>query len=124
MLEWQKTLEPFKGQKIVSYHDSWLYFGGRFGLKIELFLEPKPGIPPTPAHLAEVITKMKSDNTHVIIVDPYLNRKTAETVARNTGATVVDVTQFPGGVKGTEGGYIQMLDYLVNSIAKALAEKK
>ena len=124
MVEWQKTLEPFKGQQIVSYHDSWLYFGGRFGLKIELFLEPKPGIPPTPAHLAEVITKMKQDNTHVIIVDPYLNRKTAETVARNTGATVVDVTQFPGGVKGTEGGYIQMLDYLVNSIAKALAEKK
>jgi ABC-type Zn uptake system ZnuABC Zn-binding protein ZnuA len=67
---------------------------------------------------------MKQDNTHVIIVDPYLNRKTAETVARNTGATVIDVTQFPGGVKGTEGGYIQMLDYLVNSIAKALAEKK
>ena len=124
MVEWQKTLEPFKGQQIVSYHDSWLYFGGRFGLKIELFLEPKPGIPPTPAHLAAVITKMKQDNTHVIIVDPYLNRKTAETVARNTGATVVDVTQFPGGVKGTEGGYIQMLDYLVNSIAKALAEKK
>ena len=124
MVEWQKTLEPFKGQQIVSYHDSWLYFGGRFGLKIELFLEPKPGIPPTPAHLAEVITKIKQDNTHVIIVDPYLNRKTAEAVARNTGATVVDVTQFPGGAKGTEGGYIQMLDYLVNSIAKALAEKK
>jgi zinc/manganese transport system substrate-binding protein len=124
MVEWQKTLAPFKGQQIVSYHDSWLYFGGRFGLKIELFLEPKPGIPPTPAHLAEVITKMKSDNAHVIIVDPYLNRRTAETVARNANATVVDVTQFPGGVKGTEGGYIQMLDYLVNSIAKALAEKK
>lgn len=124
LAEWQKTLEPFKGRQIVSYHDSWLYFAGRFGLKIELFLEPKPGIPPTPAHLAEVITKMKQDGTHVIIVDPYLNRKTAETVARSTGATVVDVTQFPGGVKGTDGGYIQMVDYLVNSIAKALAEQK
>jgi zinc/manganese transport system substrate-binding protein len=124
MQEWQKTLEPFKGQQIVSYHDSWLYFAHRFGLKIELFLEPKPGIPPTPAHLTHVITKMKQDNSHVIIVDPYLNRKTAETVARNTGATVVDVTQFPGGLKGTDGGYIQMVDYLVNSMAKALAEKK
>src|SRR5204862_2189306 len=99
-------------------------FAGRFGLKIELFLEPKPGIPPTPAHLAEVITKMKQDNTRVIIVDPYLNRKTAETVARNTGATVVDVTQFPGGVKGTDGGYIQMEDYLVNALAKALGQKQ
>jgi zinc/manganese transport system substrate-binding protein len=93
-------------------------------LKIDLFLEPKPGIPPTPAHLADVIMKMKMENIHVIIVDPYLNRKTAETVARNTGATVVDVTQFPGGVKGTEGGYIQMMDYLVKALAKALAENK
>src|SRR5206468_4747909 len=99
------------------------YFGDRFGLKIDLFLEPKPGIPPTPAHLADVITKMKENKIHVIMVDPYLNRKTAETVARNTGATVVDVAQFPGGVKGTEGGYIQMMDYLVNAIAKALAKK-
>ncbi len=124
LVEWQKTLAPFKGQEVVAYHDSWPYFAARFGLKIELFLEPKPGVPPTPAHLADVIVKMKQDNVRAIIVDPYLNRKTAETVARNTGATVVDVTQFPGGVKGTEGGYIPMVDYLVNSLAKALVEKK
>ena len=120
LVEWQQTLAPFQGREVVTYHNSWLYFGERFGLKIDLFLEPKPGIPPTPAHLAEVITKMKANQVKVIIVDPYLNRKTAETAARDTGATVVDVTQFPGGVKGTEGGYIQMMDYLVNSMAKAL----
>jgi zinc/manganese transport system substrate-binding protein len=86
-------------------------------------MEPKPGIPPTPAHLAEVITKMKTGGAHVIIVDPYVSRRTAETVASKTGATVVDVTQFPGGVKGTEGGYIPMMDYVVKSIAKALGQK-
>ena len=124
LIEWQATLAPFKNTPVVAYHNSWLYFANRFGLKIELFLEPKPGIPPTPAHLAEVITKMKRDKVQVIIVDPYLNRKTAETVARDTDATVVDVTQFPGGVKGTEGGYIPMMDYLVNSIARTFAGKK
>jgi ABC-type Zn uptake system ZnuABC Zn-binding protein ZnuA len=56
-------------------------------------------------------------------VDPYLSRRTAETVARDTNATVVDVAQFPGGVKGTDGGYIALMDYLVNSIATALAKK-
>jgi len=122
--EWQNTLAPFKGASIVAYHDSWPYFARDFGFKIDLFLEPKPGIPPTPAHLAEVIFKMKSENAHVIIVDPYLNRRTAETVARDTGAAVVDVTQFPGGLKGTDGGYIQLEDYLVNALAKALAENK
>ncbi len=123
LVEWQKKLEPFKGQQVVAYHNSWLYFGDRFGLKIDLFLEPKPGVPPTPKHLAEVILRMKADNVHVILVDPYLNRRTAETVAARTGATVVDVTQFPGGVKGTEGGYIALMDYLVNAVAKALAVK-
>jgi len=120
---WQKLLAPQHGQHVVAYHNSWPYFGERFGLKIDLFLEPKPGIPPTPAHLAEVQARMKEQNIRVIIVDPYLNRRTAETVARNTGATVLDVTQFPGGVKGTEGGYVQLLDYLVTSLAKALESR-
>ncbi len=124
LVEWQKTLAPFRGQTVVSYHDSWPYFGQRFGLKLDLFLEPKPGIPPTPAHLAQVITQMKQDRVRVIIVDPYLNLKTAETVARNTDATVVAVTQFPGGVKGTDGGYLQMMDYLVNALAQALGKAK
>ncbi len=124
LVEWQKKLAPFKDRQIVAYHNSWLYFAKRFGLKIELFLEPKPGIPPSPAHLATVMAKMKELNARVVIVDPYLNRKTAETVARNTGAVVVDVAQFPGGVKGTDGGYIALMDYLIDSLAKALEEKK
>jgi zinc/manganese transport system substrate-binding protein len=124
MVEWQKKLEPFKGQQVVAYHNSWLYFGDRFGLKIDLFLEPKPGVPPTPRHLAEVILKMKQDKIHVILVDPYLDRRTAETVAAKADAAVVDVAQFPGGVKGSEGGYIPLMDYLVNSVAKALAGGK
>jgi zinc/manganese transport system substrate-binding protein len=124
LAEWQAKLSPFKGEHVVAYHNSWLYFGARFGLNIKLFLEPKPGIPPSPAHLARVIARMKELKARVVIVDPYLNRKTAETVARNTGATVVDVAQFPGGVKGTEGGYIALMDHLVNSIAKALEQEK
>lgn len=124
LAQWQARLAPFKGYELVAYHNSWIYFAARFGLKSELFLEPKPGIPPSPAHLADVIAKMKERNARVIIVDPYLNRRTAETVARGTGATVVDVAQFPGAVKGTEGGYVALMDYLVTSLAKALGESK
>ena len=122
--EWEQKLAPFKGQQVAAYHNSWPYFGERFGLKIDLFLEPKPGVPPTPTHLAEVIQQMRQNHVHAILVDPYLNRRTAEAVAEKTGATVVDVTQFPGGVKGTEAGYIPMMDYLVNATAKALATKQ
>src|SRR5438309_3343123 len=120
-VEWAKRLAPFEGQRVVAYHNTWPYFARRFGLSIDLFLEPKPGIPPTPVHLAEVVSRMKSEHVHIILLEPYQNRKTAEAVAADTGATVVEVAQFPGGVKGTEKGYIELMDYLVNSVAKALS---
>lgn len=123
LAEWQAKLAPFRGQQVVAYHNSWVYFAERFGLKIELFLEPKPGIPPSPAHLAALMAKMKETGARVIVVDPYLNRKTAETVARGTGATVVAVAQFPGAIKGTDD-YVALLDYLVNELASALKGTK
>lgn len=118
--EWEKTMAPYKGQEVVSYHDMWPYFANRFGLKMDMFLEPKPGIPPTPAHLAEVITQMKADHVKIIIVQPYQNRKTAETVAHHTDATVVDFATFPN----TDETYIAWIDGLVNSLAKAFAATK
>jgi zinc/manganese transport system substrate-binding protein len=123
MAEWEARLAPYKGQEVAAYHNSWLYFGDHFGLKIDLFLEPKPGVPPTPSHLAEVIIKMKQEHVRAILVDPYLNRRTADTVAAKTGAQVVPVAQFPGGVPGTEGSYLQLIDHDVNAIANALGAK-
>lgn len=120
LAEWQKALAPFRGQRLVAYHNTWPYFAKRFGLNIDLFLEPKPGIPPAAAHLAAVIAKMEAEHVRVILVEPFQNRKTAETVAADTGSLVVDVTQYPGGVRGTEGGYVQLMDYLVHTLAKAL----
>lgn len=122
LAEWQRILAPYRGQRVVSYHNSWPYFARRFGLQIDLFLEPKPGLPPTPTHLADVVAKMKENQVRVIIVEPYLNRNTAESVARQTGAVVIDVASFPGGVKGTEGDHVKLIDYLVTSLAKALGD--
>ncbi|MEW6750010.1 MAG: metal ABC transporter substrate-binding protein [Candidatus Latescibacterota bacterium] len=119
--EWQRRLAPYRGRRIVAYHNTWPYFARRFGLRIDLFLEPKPGIPPTPAHLAGVLATMQAEDIGAIVVEPYQNRRTAATIARDTGATVVDLTQYPGGVKGTEAGYIEMMDYLVEALAQALA---
>lgn len=118
---WQKQMAPFQGKSVVAYHNSWPYFANRFGVKIDLFLEPKPGIPPTPAHLTVVVTRMKAERIGVILVEPYQNRKTAEKVSAETGAAIVDFAQYPGGVKGSEGGYIELMDYLVNTLSTALS---
>jgi zinc/manganese transport system substrate-binding protein len=117
---WQKQLEPFKGRRIVAFHNSWPYFARRFGLRIDLFLEPKPGIPPTPVHLAEVIATMKAEKVGVILLEPHQNRRTAETVSAKTGAAVLEFSQYPGGVKGTEAGYIELMDHLVSVLATAM----
>jgi zinc/manganese transport system substrate-binding protein len=122
MAGWQKLLAPFQGRQVVAYHNAWPFFARRFGLKIEMFLEPKPGLPPTPAHLAGVTARMKAEQARVIFVEPYLDRRTAESVARSTGAKVIDVAYLPGGIEGTEDDYFKLMDYLVTSLAKALAE--
>jgi zinc/manganese transport system substrate-binding protein len=117
--EWGTALLPFKGQNVVAYHDSWPYFAHRFGLNIDIFLEPKPGIPPSPSHLVEVIAQMKAKNVKVIIVEPYHDRKIAEKAASATGAKVIDFSQFPGGIPGTES-YVKLIDVLVSRLAAAM----
>jgi zinc/manganese transport system substrate-binding protein len=117
--EWGATMLPFKGQNVVAYHDSWVYFAHRFGLNIDVFLEPKPGIPPSPSHLVEVIAQMRAQKIKAIIVEPFHNRKIAEKVASATGAKVVDFSQFPGGLPATDG-YVKLIDTLVNRLAAAL----
>ncbi len=123
LAEWQKRLAPYKGAKIVTYHKDFVYLAERFGLEIVETLEPKPGIAPSPSHLAAVITKMKATNARVILVQPYQNRKTAETVARQTGAEVLDVPQQPGAIPNT-ATYFELMDYIVSTIAAGLEEKR
>jgi zinc/manganese transport system substrate-binding protein len=117
--EWGRAMLPFKGQSIVAYHDTWPYFARRFGLVSEVFLEPKPGIPPSPSHLAEVIAKMKEQKIKAIFVEPFQNRKTAEKVAASTGAKVIDAAQFPGALPNTET-YVALIDALISRTAAAL----
>jgi ABC-type Zn uptake system ZnuABC Zn-binding protein ZnuA len=123
LAEWQKQLAPYRGARIVTYHKDFVYFAERFGLNILDELEPKPGIAPSPAHLAQVIIKMKAANAKVILVQPFQNRRTAETVARQTGATVLDVPQQPGAAPNTTS-YFDMMDNLVRTLADGLGAQK
>ncbi|MGZ3437567.1 MAG: metal ABC transporter substrate-binding protein, partial [Gemmatimonadaceae bacterium] len=121
--EWRKELAPYRGARIVTYHKDFVYFADRFGLNIVDELEPKPGIAPSPAHLAQVIGKMKAGNAKVILVQPFQNRKTAETVARQTGATVLDTPEQPGAASNTNS-YFDMMDNLVRTLAGGLGAQK
>jgi len=119
MTRWTKTLEPFRGAKLVVYHPQWIYFLSRFGLVQAATLEDRPGIPASPGHLVRVIQQMKAERIKVIIVEPWNDRKLAERVAQEAGAKAIVLASMVGGVKGADS-YIGAIDYNVNELSRAL----
>jgi len=118
MAEWNKKMEPFKGRKIAIYHRSWPYFVDRFGLVVACELEPKPGIPPSPTHLKEVIDIMKRDKVGVILMEVFYDEKPAQFVAGQTGAKVIVVPNSVGGTKDAND-YFSLMDTIINKLADA-----
>ena len=116
---WRAILQDLQDKHLAAYHDSWAYFAHRFQLKIDVFLEPKPGSPPTPAHLTEAIQKMKEYRIKAILVEPYQDRRLAEKIARSNDATVVDFSVFPGGIPDSDS-YVNLIDQLVKKFADAV----
>ena len=123
LAQWQAALAPYRGAKIVTYHRDFSYLAQRFNLDVVATLEEKPGIAPSPAHIAQVISTMKAQNARVILVQPYQNRRTAETVARQTGATVLDMPHQPGVAPDT-ATYFALMDYLVRTLVGAFTQER
>ena len=116
---WQDKLKPYAGTKVITYHNSWPYFGERFGLVRAGYVEPKPGIPPSPSHLKELIDQMKGEKIKLILMEPYFSEKDPNLVAGQAGAKVLKLASSVGAFKGTDD-YIAMFDYNVNLLAQAL----
>ena len=117
--EWQAALAPFKGTKFVSYHEHWPYFAARFGLVYYGTIELKPGIDPTPHHIEDLITSMKTERVPLVVREPQFPEKVPALIAEKTGAKLVKLPIMPGGVPNTET-YLAEMDYIVNTIATAL----
>src|SRR2546425_6940380 len=119
MVRWTKVLGPVKGAKVVVYHPDYIYFLTRFGLVQAGMVEDRPGIPPSPQHLAQLIRQMKDERIKVILVQPWNDLKLAQRVAEEAGARSVVIPTMVGGVKGAET-YIGAIDYNVNALVQAL----
>ena len=120
---WDEQMKPYRGRKVITYHQSWPNFVKRFGLQVADYVEPRPGIPPSPAHVVELITLMKRQNVKLILVEPYFDLKTPQSVARETGGQVVVLMPSVGGNKDT-GDYIRLFDYDVNLLVKAFQQAR
>ena len=118
---WLGKLGPFAQAKLVTYHRSWPYFLRRFHLDDVAELEPKPGIPPGPAHLLDVINTMDAQKARIILMEPFYNRADAAAVAEKTGARVVEVATAVHGQPQADN-YLDMLDNIVTRFSAALGE--
>ncbi|HUL74482.1 MAG TPA: metal ABC transporter substrate-binding protein [Vicinamibacterales bacterium] len=116
---WDAALGPYKGAKIVTYHRSWPNFAERFGLDVIGYVEPKPGIPPSPSHTLDLIDEMKRQQVKVVLVEPYFDLKTPQAIGRETGAAVLVMPPSVGGVPEASD-YIKLFDYDVNLLATTL----
>src|SRR5215813_6117917 len=122
---WVALMAPYKGTKVVTYHRSYSNFAERFGLNITGYVEPKPGIPPTPQHTLDLINEMKRGNVKIVLVEPYFDLKTPNSIGRETGAEVLVMPPSVGGVKDVPD-YFKLFDYdlamLTNAIKKTGAK--
>jgi len=117
--DWQLKMAPFKGAKIIAYHNEWCYFENRFNLKVVDFLEPKPGIPPTPSQLVKIIGEIKSNGIKVIITSPYFSTSSSDVVSKQTGARTAVLATSTGAFEEVKT-YFDVFDYNVRKLTEEL----
>jgi len=116
---WLDMMAPYKGTKVVTYHRSFSNFADRFGLNVVGYVEPKPGIPPTPQHTLDLMNQMKKDNVKIVLVEPYFDAKTPNAIGRETGAQVLVMPPSVGGNKEVTD-YIKLFDSNINMLVTAI----
>jgi zinc/manganese transport system substrate-binding protein len=120
---WDAALAPDAGTELVTYHNSWPNFLKHFKLVAAGYIEPKPGIPPSPSHTVEIIDMMKAKKIPVILMEPYFDRKTPNQIAEKTGAKLLVFIPSVGGLPEIKD-YFGLFDYDVKLLADALATAK
>jgi len=120
---WDAEMVPYRGRKVVTYHRSWPNFAKHFGLDVTGYVEPRPGIPPTPSHTLDLINLMKRENVKVMLIEPYFDLRTPNSVGSQTGAKVLVMTPSVGGEKGVDD-YFKLFDYDLNLLKQAFDSTK
>jgi zinc/manganese transport system substrate-binding protein len=117
---WDAAMKPYRGLKVVTYHRSWANFVARFGLDVIGYVEPKPGVPPSPQHTFDLIAEMKRQAVKLLLVEPYFDLKTPNAIGRETGAKVLVMPPSVGGEKEI-ADYIGLFDYDIALFTKTAA---
>jgi len=116
---WNESLAPFAGVKLIAYHNSWPYFARRFRLDLVAFIEPKPGVAPSPAHLARLIAEGRKAGVRAIVHEPYEPEDASRLAANRLGVPLVRLATSVGSLPHTDD-YLALLDFNVTALVRAL----
>jgi len=119
--QWEELMEPLAGAKIITFHKSWSYFARWLAITVSDQVEPKPGIPPSPSHTAELMDLVNEGEIRAIVVAPFYDLSAPEKISEETTAPVVILSTSVGGVDGPDN-YISMMDYNVKALYEALQQ--
>ena len=119
IVRWTARLAPVAGAKLIAYHNSWPYFARRFRLDVTDFIEPKPGVAPSPAQLARLIASGKKTGARAIIHEPYEPEDASRFVAQRLGVPFVLLATSVGSVPEAKD-YFALFDHNVATLARAL----
>ena len=122
LAEWETKLAPLQGMPIVAYHNSWPYFARRFRLDFVGFIETKPGVPPSPSHLAGIVKTMRERGVRIVVREPQEPERDVAFVASKTGASVVKLAASVGALPRTDD-YISLFDANVEALTSAAAKR-
>ncbi|MGZ4859551.1 MAG: metal ABC transporter substrate-binding protein [Candidatus Angelobacter sp.] len=121
--KWMAQMAPYRGRKVVTYHRSWPNFAKHFGLDVIGYIEPRPGIPPTPSHTIELVNQMKREGVKIELIEPYFDLKTPNSIASMVNGKVLVLTPSVGG-KLEITDYFKLFDYDIALLTKAFEETK
>jgi len=118
---WEALMQPYAGEKIITFHRSWTYFARWLGLTVADQVEPKPGIPPSPSHTADLIELVRTGNIRAIVVEPFYDLSAPERIARETGTPILRLATSVGGVDEAVD-YLALMEYNVTTLAACLKQ--
>lgn len=116
--KWEQLAKPFAATKVVTYHQSFSYVSKWLKLDERGYVENKPGVPPSPKHLAELIGQMRGEGVKLLLVESYYNRSIADDVAEKGGAKVISVATDVGA-KPAIKSYFDLVDALFAAMGNA-----
>ena len=115
---WLAEAAPFRDGRMICYHKNWAYLSARFRVDCAMYVEPKPGIPPSPGHVRKVIDFVEREGIPVLLAANYFSRTQVERVASRAGATPVLVPEHVAGAEGVDD-YFRLVDLWVSRLAEA-----